>query len=322
VIGGDRSALGQAITLIESRKPADQSIARDLLHGLLPHTGRAQRVGVSGVPGVGKSTFIEALGIMLLDRGHKVAVLAVDPTSTRTQGSILGDKTRMVELARRPEAFIRPSPSAGSLGGVTRRTRESVLVCEAAGFDVVLVETMGVGQAEMVVAGMVDVFLLLMLPGGGDELQGIKRGILEVTDVIAVNKADGDQAAEAIRTQQAFATALRLVASSEPDDVPDIVTCSALEGNGIAEVWAKIEARRETRVRENTLEPRRRAQNLEWMWSMVEDGGMRALRSDEELDRRLDTLETEVRDGAVLPTTAAEEILIRFLRSQPPPDPH
>jgi LAO/AO transport system kinase len=311
----DRTVLGRAITLVESNTPADQELAQELLLEILPDTGKAYRIGITGVPGVGKSTFIESFGTQLTAEQHRVAVLAVDPTSGVTGGSILGDKTRMAKLSRDDNAFIRPSPSSGSLGGVTRKTRESMLVCEAAGFDVLLVETVGVGQSETVVADMVDFFLVLMLPGAGDELQGIKRGILEHADAIAVNKADlaGDAARAAKRE---YMSALRVMhgAGAEEDtgwSVP-VLMVSALTGSGLPELWAKIGEHRATMQQNGRFASRRREQLRRWMWSMVEDRALQALRSHPEVQRRAPALEADVLAGKITPTLGARALLEAF----------
>jgi LAO/AO transport system kinase len=309
VCGGDRAILARAITLIESEQPAHAALAQEVLEALLPKTGGAYRVGISGVPGAGKSTFIDAIGTMLTRQGHRVAVLAVDPTSSISGGSILGDKTRMSTLSNDPNAFIRPSPTSGTLGGVARKTRESILLCEAAGFDVVLVETVGVGQSEAIVAGMVDFFLVLLIAGAGDELQGIKRGILEVADMIAINKADGDNRSRASRAQASYQSALRLMRG---DDVPPVVTCSALEKTGLDELWALVVESRRRLEASGELPRKRQAQQVKWMWDMVEDGLRRALRSDAELSALIRHLEEAVGNGSATPGAAALQILRRF----------
>jgi len=283
-----------------------------LLHRLLPSTGAATRVGISGAPGAGKSTFIEALGTHVCDGGHRVAVLAVDPSSRRSGGSILGDKTRMERLARRPEAFIRPSPSSGSLGGVARRTREALLVCEAAGFDVVLVETVGVGQSEMTVAGMVDLFLLLLAPAAGDELQGVKRGVVELAELLVVNKADGDLLPAARRTAADYASALRLLRPRAAAWSPQVLTCSALTGHGVPEVWNAIEAHRAVLAGSGELEARRAAQATEWMWSEVTEGLLDELRHDSHVAREVRRLEKAVAAGSLSATEAAQRLLRAF----------
>lgn len=309
VLAGDRALLGRAITLVESTRPEHQDQAQRVLLRLLSHTGRAQRIGISGVPGVGKSTFIEAFGRYLTERGHKVAVLAVDPTSSLSRGSILGDKTRMNELARDPNAFIRPSPSSGTLGGVAARTRETMLLCEAAGFDVVLVETVGVGQSETVVAGMVDFFLVLMLAGAGDDLQGIKRGILELADLLAINKADGDNLPTARRARRQYEMALSHLTPVWPEWRPPVVTCSALEATGVDAVWEQIQTHREKLVETGELARKRRRQAREWMWSLVEVQMWTRLHADPAVKSRIEALEEDVVAGRTTPGLAANEVL-------------
>ncbi|MCC7411488.1 MAG: methylmalonyl Co-A mutase-associated GTPase MeaB [Gammaproteobacteria bacterium] len=314
VVRGDRRALARSITLVESTRADHRAQAGQVLEDLMPHTGRSIRVGISGTPGVGKSTFIESFGNFVIDRGHKVAVLAVDPSSTRSGGSILGDKTRMELLARRPEAFIRPSPSGGTLGGVARRTREAVLVCEAAGFDVVLVETVGVGQSETTVAQMTDLFALLIAPAGGDELQGIKRGIVEIADILVVNKADGELAAIAARTAADYAGALRLLRPKTGHWQVPVLTCSALTGAGIDSVWAHIERFRETATASGALAAQRAEQAREWMWAGAMEGLADELRRHEHVRANLPRLERAVRAGELPPTLAAQQLLALFLR--------
>jgi len=308
VLAGDRASIGRALTLVESNRPDHRDQATALLDALAPHAAEAHRVGITGVPGVGKSTFIESLGMHLVDAGHRVAVLAVDPTSTVTGGSILGDKTRMPRLANEATAFVRPSPSAGTLGGVTRTTRESMLVLEAAGHDVVLVETVGVGQSETVVAGMVDFFLVLMLPGAGDELQGIKKGVLELADMIAVNKADGPNEAAARTAARDYSAALRLTQPSSPSWTPPVVTCAGLSGDGLPELWGHVEAHRGALTATGEWEDRRRAQRLAWMWAMVEDRLLASLRSDPVVLDRLAAEEDDVLDGRTTPSAAAARL--------------
>jgi LAO/AO transport system kinase len=314
VRGGDRSVLARAITLIESEHPRHAALAQEVLERLLPDTGGAARIGVSGVPGAGKSTFIDALGTMLTEKSHRVAVLAIDPTSSVSGGSILGDKTRMGALSIDPNAFIRPSPTSGTLGGVTRKTRESILLCEAAGFDVVLVETVGVGQSETIVAGMVDFFLVLLIAGAGDELQGIKRGILEVADMLAINKADGDNKPRAIRAQASYQSALRLM---RPDAVPPVVTCSALEKTGLDELWVTVMEEWNRLEGSGELAEKRRGQQVQWMWDMVEDGLRRALRADPAIATLLAELEEGVAHGRATPSAAAWRVLERFAERAP-----
>jgi len=312
VLAGDRASIGRALTLVESRYPGHRAEATALLDDLLPHAVESHRVGITGVPGVGKSTFIEALGGRLTGASRRVAVLAVDPTSTVTGGSILGDKTRMLHLANDPSAFVRPSPSAGTLGGVTRTTRESMVVLEAAGYDVVIVETVGVGQSETVVAGMVDFFLVLMLPGAGDELQGIKKGVLELADMIAVNKADGDNVPAARTAARDYSAALRLTQPTSLTWTPPVVTCAGLTGDGLDEVWAQVEAHREALTSSGEWTERRRAQRLAWMWSMVEDRLLGGLRSDPAVLGLLGAVEDDVLDGRTTPSAAATRLLSAF----------
>jgi LAO/AO transport system kinase len=309
VRAGDRAVLGRAISLVESNARAHHDVAQDVLTRLLPFTGGAHRVGISGVPGVGKSTFIEALGSSLTKRGRRVAVLAVDPSSERTRGSILGDKTRMVTLSQDPSAFIRPSPSSGSLGGVGRKTRETMLLCEAAGFDVVLVETVGVGQSETMVADMVDFFLVLMLAGAGDELQGIKRGILEVADLVAVNKADGSNEAAAERARREYKGALDLMRGR--GEVP-VVKCSALANTGLDALWELVEQHRKDALASGALVKNRSRQMLRWMWQMVEAELVADLRRAPAVTALVPALEGGVEAGQVTATLAAERILEAF----------
>ncbi len=309
VRAGDRAVLARAITLVESESPAHAEAARTMLDVLMPATGGSYRVGISGVPGAGKSTFIDALGQMLTGRGHRVAVLAVDPTSTVSGGSILGDKTRMAGLSADPNAFIRPSPTSGTLGGVTRKTRESILVCEAAGFDVVLVETVGVGQSETIVAGMVDLFMVLLIAGAGDELQGIKRGILEVADMIAINKADGDNRLRAEAAQASYRSALRLM---RPGSEPPVFTCSALEKTGLDALWETAVERKSELESTGAFQRKRQDQQVRWMWDMVEEGLRVALRSDPTLRSLLERLERAVGSGQTAPSAAAHQVLRTF----------
>jgi LAO/AO transport system kinase len=308
---GDVAVLARALTLIESSNPRHEALAESLLTRLLPHTGRSIRVGITGAPGVGKSTFIDALGMHLVHRGLRLAVLAVDPSSGISGGSILGDKTRMPRLATDPAAYIRPSPSAGTLGGVARKTRESMLVCEAAGYQVVLIETVGVGQSETAVADMTDCFLALMLPGAGDELQGIKRGLLELVDVIAVNKADGATRAAAELAAQQYRLALQSLAG-RPDDAPVVLTCSALFQNGVDAVWEALERRHALLAASGKLVERRRRQNLRWLWAIVEDQLRQALRKHPAVNAIRTDLEQEVLAGTTPASAAARRILEAF----------
>ena len=309
VLGGERRALAKAITLVESTRSDHQAEARQLLQELLPHTGKALRVGISGVPGVGKSTFIEAFGLYLIGEGHRVAVLAVDPSSSISGGSILGDKTRMPRLAASEEAFIRPSPSAGSLGGVARRTREAMLLCEAAGYDVVLVETVGVGQSEYTVASMVDCFLLLMLAGAGDELQGIKRGIVELADILAINKADGDNVAAAGRAAAQLKSALSLLRSPTEGWTPPVATVSALEERGMDKLWELVLEHRK-HLEEHGLFERRRAEQREaWLTSMIHDDLEQRFFSREDVQALLPQVREDVEKGRITPTEGARRLL-------------
>jgi LAO/AO transport system kinase len=312
VLGGSRAALARAITLVESHRPDHRQAAQQLLMELLPEAVASRRVGISGLPGVGKSTFIERLGTRLTGKGHRVAVLAVDPSSTRTKGSILGDKTRMAALAVDENAFIRPSPSAGTLGGVARATRESIVLVEAAGYDVVLVETVGVGQSEVAVAGMVDTFLLLTIARTGDSLQGIKKGILELADVVAVNKADGPHEKDAAGAAGELAGALRLVTPRNATWQPRVLPCSARTGAGMSEVWEAVEAHRATLEDAGELAGRRAEQQVQWMWAMVRDQLMDRLQSDPQVRAAIPGLERDVRDGELTPTLGAQEILSRL----------
>jgi LAO/AO transport system kinase len=310
VRAGDRRALAQAITLVESSRPDHRADANALLDALMPATGNAVRVGITGAPGAGKSTFIEALGMQRVEAGSKLAVLAVDPSSTRTGGSILGDKTRMERLAREELAFIRPSPSGGTLGGVARRTREAMLVCEAAACDVVIVETVGVGQSEVAVAGMVDLFLLLLAPGGGDELQGVKRGIVELADLLVINKADGELEAAARRTATDYASALH-IGHGGVGAVP-VLTASALTGAGVPEVWDAIAQAVDDAAASGARSRRRAEQARAWMWSEVSDTLIERFRADPEVGVTLDGLEADVVAGKVSPSAAASRLLDAF----------
>ncbi len=309
VRAGNRTYLGRAITLVESTNREHQELAQQMLVRLLPHAGDSHRVGITGVPGSGKSTFIDALGTKLTAEGHRVAVLAIDPTSSRTGGSILGDKTRMQRLSIDASAFIRPSPTAGTLGGVTRATRETIIVCEAAGFDVVLVETVGVGQSETLVAKMVDFFLVLMIPGAGDELQGIKKGVLELADMIAVNKADGENEGRARVAANEYSSALRLVQPSSPTWSPPVVTCSALHEIGLDTLWSQIELHRSKMSASGEHDDKRRQQQVDWMWASVEDRLLSRLRHAPGVKRLVPRLEREVREGTLTATLAAQRVL-------------
>jgi LAO/AO transport system kinase len=305
---GERAQLARAITLVESRRADHQQTARQLVQMLLPATGQAVRVGITGTPGVGKSTTIDALGSFLTRQGRKVAVLAVDPSSTRSGGSILADKTRMPRLAADPKAFVRPSPAAGTLGGVAARTREAMLLCEAAGYDVVLVETVGTGQSETAVADMTDFFLVLMLPGAGDELQGIKKGVIEIADMLAVNKADGDNVKRAKAAAAEYRGALHIISTGSELWTPPVITFSALTGDGIAELWAKVSEHRERMNAAGALAARRREQQVKWMWSMLEERVMVRLKSDPTLRARLPKIEAAVAAGRTSPAIAVDEL--------------
>jgi len=305
---GDRATLARAITLIESKRADHRAQAHQLVQQLLPATGQAIRLGITGAPGAGKSTTIDALGTYLTEHGHKVAVLAVDPSSSRTGGSILGDKTRMARLAIDPKAFIRPSPSSGTLGGVAAKTRETMLLCEAAGYDVVLVETVGVGQSETAVADMTDFFLVLMVAGAGDELQGIKKGIVELADMIAVNKADGDNVARARAAAADYRGALNILTPRSATWAPPVVTYSALTGDGIAPLWAQIERHKKLMSASGELAEKRREQQVKWMWTMLEERLTARLRSDPAIRAKVRHAEAQVAAGALAPTLAVEEI--------------
>jgi LAO/AO transport system kinase len=305
---GDRTGLSRAITLIESKRADHRSAAAALTQVLLGATGKAVRVGITGSPGVGKSTTIDALGSMLTRQGHKVAVLAVDPSSWRTGGSILADKTRMARLATDPNAFIRPSPASGTLGGVAAKTRETMLLCEAAGYDVVLVETVGVGQSEIAVADMTDFFLVLVLPGGGDELQGLKKGVVELADMIAINKADGDNLPRAKLTAAEYGAALHILKPASANWSPPVVTYSALKGDGIEALWTRILDHRQKLTASGELAARRGEQQVKWMWAMLEERLFAPLRSDRALKAALPKLEAEVAAGRLAPATAVEKI--------------
>ena len=311
VLSRDKRLLAKTITIVESSLPAHQKLATAIVDELLPKTGQAVRLGITGVPGAGKSTFIESLGTLLVEQGHKVAVLAVDPSSQRSGGSVLADKTRMEKLATLDNAFIRPSPSGGTLGGVARKTRETMLVCEAAGFDVMIVETVGVGQSETTVASMVDFFLVLMIAGAGDEIQGIKKGLLELADAIAVNKADGDNIAKAEKARKQYESALHFLAPISPNWTPPVMTCSSLQEHrdGIAKLWQTVLAHRETLMTSGELQAKRRKQALDWMWSLVNEGLKMRFYDHPAVKNQLPRYLREVERGGTAPTIAASELL-------------
>jgi LAO/AO transport system kinase len=313
---GSRAWIARAITLVESRRADHRRAAQELLVALTPLAGNARRIGITGVPGVGKSTFIDALGSTLIEAGHRVAVLAVDPSSTRTGGSILGDKTRMARLAADERAFVRPSPSAGTLGGVAQATREAMVVVEAAGYDVVLVETVGVGQSETTVAQMVDTFLLLTLARTGDQLQGIKKGVLELADVIAVNKADGPHEADARKAARELSGALHLLASDRTANwTPPVLTCSATTGAGLDKVWEQLVAHQQTLDASGALTARRQRQQVRWVWAMVQDRLLASLRDHPGVVEVATKVEQQVTEGTLTPALAAEAILAAFGKS-------
>ncbi|WP_424888756.1 methylmalonyl Co-A mutase-associated GTPase MeaB [Streptomyces sp. XH2] len=316
VLDGKRAVVARAITLVESTRADHRALAQRMLTELLPHAGAARRIGITGVPGVGKSTFIDAFGTMLTGLGHRVAVLAVDPSSSRTGGSILGDKTRMERLAVDPAAFVRPSPTAGTLGGVARATRETIVVMEAAGYDVVLVETVGVGQSETAVADMVDSFLMLTLARTGDQLQGIKKGVLELADLVAVNKADGPHERDAKAAARELAGALRLLQPPDAAWSPPVLTCSAREGTGLDAVWERLEQHRRVMETTGALAARRREQQVDWVWTMVREQLMDELRDHPAVRAAGPGIEQRVREGT-LPAGLAAERLLEAFRTQP-----
>jgi LAO/AO transport system kinase len=309
VLDNNRRTLAKTITLMESVRPEHQDMGHRILEKLLPHTGQAVRVGITGVPGVGKSTFIESFGLHLVEKGHRVAVLAVDPSSSRSGGSVMADKTRMEKLSIHSDAFIRPSPSGGTLGGVARKTRETMIICEAAGFDVIIVETVGVGQSETAVASMVDFFLVLMLAGAGDELQGIKKGVIEIADAIAINKADTNNRERAAQAQKAYETALHLLAPLSDLWSPPVLTCSALEMTGIDKIWETILDHRKRLINAGELEAKRQRQALDWMWSLIEEGLRDRFRRNPHVKKHLPEVSREVEKGITTPTIAATRLL-------------
>ena len=309
ILAKEKRSLAKTITLVESSLPGDQELARTIIDRLLPYTGNAVRLGITGVPGVGKSTFIESMGMFLTQKGHHVAVLAVDPSSKRSGGSILADKTRMERLSVEERAFIRPSPSGGTLGGVARKTRESMLICEAFGFDVIIVETVGVGQSETTVASMVDFFLVLMLAGAGDELQGIKKGVLELADAVAINKADGDNIEKAKLARIEYENALHFLNPASPNWIPPVTTCSALATTGIDTIWQKVLSHRESLLQSGELYAKRKKQALDWMWNLVEEGLRLRFHQNENIKSRLPKMVSAVEKGDMAPTAAAMELL-------------
>jgi LAO/AO transport system kinase len=309
VLEFNRRVLAKTITLIESSLPAHQELARTIIDLLIPYSGKAVRLGITGVPGVGKSTFIESLGTMLVKKGRRVAVLAVDPSSKRSGGSVLADKTRMEKLSVEEKAFIRPSPSGGTLGGVARKTRETMIVCEAAGFDVMIVETVGVGQSETTVASMVDFFLVLMIAGAGDELQGIKKGILELADAVAVNKADGDNIEKAELAKKQYETALHFLAPSSPNWTPPVQTCSALEMTGIDVIWDTVLEHRRKFIATGELEANRKKQAVDWMWALVKEGLKERFYQNPDVIKMLPRILKEVEKGKTASTIAASKLL-------------
>ena len=309
ILQGNRRSMGKAITLLESTNPESFEMGQELLDSLLPHTGKALRIGITGVPGVGKSTFIEAFGLYLIEIGYRVAVLAVDPSSPITGGSIMGDKTRMKDLSQHPDSFIRPSPSSGVLGGVGRKTRETILICEAAGYEIIFVETVGVGQSETIVDSMVDLFMLLLLPNSGDELQGIKKGVLELADLIVINKSDGVQEAQAITTQSEYRKAMQLLYSSKNSWEPQILRSSALEKKGIDKIWEAVNNFRESMKKSGEWEQQRINQYEKWMWTLVEEGLLKNFRKNEIIQKKIPELEKFVASGEILPASAARKLL-------------
>jgi len=309
VLECNRRVLAKTITLIESSLSAHQELARTIIDLLIPYSGKAVRLGITGVPGVGKSTFIESLGTMLVKEGHRVAVLAVDPSSKRSGGSVLADKTRMEKLAIEEKAFIRPSPSGGTLGGVARKTRETMIVCEAAGFDVMIVETVGVGQSETTVSSMVDFFLVLMIAGAGDELQGIKKGVLELADAAAINKADGDNVEKAEFARKQYETALHFLAPSSPNWTPPVLTCSALEMIDIDLIWETVLGHRKKFMATGELEANRRKQAVDWMWSLVKEGLKEQFYKNAEIKKMLPGILKDVANGMIASTVAANRLL-------------
>jgi len=309
VLANNRRIVAKTITLIESSLPSHQEMAKAIVDALLPHAGKAVRIGITGVPGVGKSTYIESFGLQLVKQNHRVAVLAVDPSSSKSGGSIMGDKTRMERLSLEQQAFIRPSPSGGTLGGVARRTRETIVVCEAAGFDVIIVETVGVGQSETTVASMVDFFLVLMLAGAGDELQGIKKGVLELADAIAINKTDGNNIANAKKAKMEYQKALSLLTPSSKSWSPPVLTCSAVTMDGIDQIWKTILEHRKKIEASGELTEKRSKQSLDWMWALVEEGLIDRFYKNPGVEKSLPKIVKSVEEGKTGPTIAAHKLL-------------
>ena len=314
VLARKRTMLARTITMIESALPEHQEMAQKVLDALIPHAGNAVRVGITGVPGVGKSTFIESFGMMLVEQGHRVAVLAVDPSSSKSGGSVMGDKTRMEKLSLHPQAYIRPSPSSGTLGGVAKKTRETMIICEAAGYDIILVERVGVGQSETTVASMVDFFLLLMLAGAGDELQGIKKGILELADAIAINKADGDNIDRAMEAKNDYNSALNLLTPDSAIWSVPVLTCSALTTDGLEDIWQTILDHRDRLNSTGELTERRRRQAIDWMWALIEDGLKDQFKTNADVKAQLPEIIRAVEKGKTSPTAAAHQLLARHLK--------
>jgi len=314
VLNRKRRIIAKTITVIESSLQAHQHLSKTIIDGLLPHSSRSVRLGITGVPGVGKSTFIESFGMELIKKGHNLGVLAVDPSSQKSGGSVMGDKTRMEKLSVQDQAFIRPSPSGGTLGGVARKTRETMIVCEAAGFDVIMVETMGVGQSEIMVASMVDFFLVLMLSGAGDELQGIKKGVLELADAIVINKADGNNIGKAEEARREYVAAMGLLYHPTPGWTPPVLTCSALTMDGLEKIWDIIQDHREKLTASGELADKRRRQALDWMWSLVEEGLRDIFYRNEDVQKLLPQITDTVEKGKTEPTAAAAELLKLFQR--------